>query len=54
MMVMDLLAVDEAGPLWILLENFLDWLGFWGRIAVAASVALGILVALALMTRRKS
>ena len=48
------LAVDEAGPLWLLLESLLEWLGFWGRIAVVASVALGILVALVLMTRRKS
>jgi hypothetical protein len=50
---MNILAVDEAGPLWLLFESLLEWLGFWGRIAVAASVLLVILVALALMTRRK-
>ena len=45
---------DEAGPLWILLESFLEWLGFGGRIALVAGVALGILVAMALITGRKS
>jgi hypothetical protein len=48
------LAVDEAGPLWLLLEGLFEWLGFWGRIAVVAIVALAILVALVLLTRRKS
>jgi hypothetical protein len=51
---MNFLAVDEAGPLWLLLENFLDWLGFWGRIALAGGFVLAILLALALMTQRKS
>lgn len=50
---MDLLAVDEAGPLWLLLESLFEWLGFWGRIAVVTIIALGILVTLALITRRR-
>ncbi len=45
---------DEAGPLWILLEDSLDWLGFWGRIAVAVGFLFAFLAILALITRRKS
>jgi hypothetical protein len=45
---------DEAGPLWLLFEGILEWLGFWGRIGVAGSFALAILVAIVIMTRRKS
>jgi hypothetical protein len=51
---MYVLAVDEAGPLWLLFESVFEWLGFWGRIAIAASVAFMILLARALMTRRKA
>jgi hypothetical protein len=45
---------DEAGPLWILFENFLDWLGFWGRIGLASSFVIVFIVVLVLMSRRKS
>jgi hypothetical protein len=51
---MSFLAVDEAGPLWILLENFLEWLGFWGRIALVVGFALALFMLIALFTRRKS
>jgi len=49
-----MVAVDEAGPLWLLMENFLDWLGFWGRIAFLIAGLLVVLVALALATRGKN
>jgi hypothetical protein len=45
---------DEAGPLWLLLESLLDWLGFWGRIAVAMGFVLALLVLITLVIRRKS
>jgi hypothetical protein len=45
---------DEAGPLWILLENSLDWLGFWGRIALSVVFVLAVLAFLSFATRRKS
>jgi hypothetical protein len=44
---------DEAGPLWILLENFFDWLGVWGRIGFALALLLVFIVVVALITRRK-
>jgi hypothetical protein len=49
-----LAQVDEAGPLWLLFEGFLEWLGFWGRIALAFTILLAFLVLIALMARRKS
>jgi hypothetical protein len=45
---------DEAGPLWLLFEGFMDWLGFWGRLGLAAVVLLAFLALLALITRRKT
>jgi hypothetical protein len=45
---------DEAGPLWILLENFLDWLGFWGRIGFLLGFVVVVILVAALVTRRKS
>jgi hypothetical protein len=44
---------DEAGPLWILLENFFDWLGFWGRIGLALGLLFAFIAVVALITRRK-
>jgi hypothetical protein len=47
---------DEAGPLWILFENFMESLPFWARWAFllgGASVALGILVVLVLLIFRR-
>ena len=42
-------AKDEAGPLWILLENFLESLPFWARWVVLAGGAGFVLAVLALI-----
>jgi hypothetical protein len=42
-------AKDEAGPLWIMLENFLEALPFWARWAVLAGGAGFALAAFALI-----
>jgi hypothetical protein len=48
---------DQAGPLWLALESFLESLPFWLRWVILATVALGFLLAFlalfALAIRRK-
>jgi hypothetical protein len=51
---MNTLAVDEAGPLWLLLESFFEWLGVWGRSALALGFLLALLFVIVLLVRRKS
>jgi hypothetical protein len=51
---MYLLAVDEAGALWLLFESFFDWLGFWGRSAFAVGFLVAVAFVIALLARRKS
>jgi hypothetical protein len=45
---------DEAGPLWLLLENFFESLPVRPSVAALVLLALALLVALALAIRRKS
>jgi hypothetical protein len=43
------IAKDEAGPLWILMENFLESLPPWGRMAVGACFLLAVIALIALV-----
>jgi hypothetical protein len=45
---------DEAGPLWLLMENFLDSLPVRPWVAALVVLTVGILVALTVASRRKS
>jgi hypothetical protein len=50
---MRIFAEDEAGPLWLLLESFLEWLGFWGRLTLLVAFIFALAMFLALLLRRK-
>jgi hypothetical protein len=45
---------DEAGPLWLMLENFLESLPVRPWVVALAFVVLAVLVVLAVGARRKS
>jgi hypothetical protein len=54
MVAMNPIERDEAGPLWLLFEGFMEWLGFWGRLGLLLGIVLAFLALIVLMNRRKS